>query len=175
MADTKRYQVVAACAVLPAAAADGSAPIQTLYRGAVLEADPDHFRVKHNADSGYIVEIGANATPGVDAAGTPLVDDKPTVGDGNPGDPVVLNDPGVVNEAAHAAVAASADADAKAAEVTAKREAAAAKLPDDGSAPKASNGQDVWVEYLVAKGYDYSAVASQDKEELRKLAETIQS
>lgn len=160
MADTKRYQVVAACAILPVTPPGGTTTVQTLYRGSVIEGDPEDIRVKHNAESGYIVEIDAKATPGVDGSGTPLVDDKPTVGDGNPGDPTTTNDPGVVNQAAHDT----------AGEVTAKRETAKAKLPEDGSAPDGRASKDVFVEYLAARGYSYDELVKQDKAELTELA-----
>lgn len=98
MADSKRYQVVIACVVVPVKGVDGATTLQTLYRGATFEGDPDNYRVAHNLESGYIAELGKDAAAGMDAHGTPLVDDKPVVGDGEAGDPVVTNDPGVVNE-----------------------------------------------------------------------------
>lgn len=150
----KRYQVLSAAVVVPVATADGTV-LQTLYRGSVLEADPTDLKVKHNADAGYITEIGEKAVAGVDNSGTPLVDDKPTVGDGNPGDPAALNDPGVVNDEAH--------------QVSARRQAAAAKLPADGSAPDGRASEDVWREYAVAKGYDRTAVEGSSRDEIKAL------
>jgi hypothetical protein len=114
MADKTRYQVVSAAVVVPVETDDG-VMMYTLYRPAVFTADPDNERIRYNVDSGYIVELGDKAVAGVDAAGTPLVDDKPTVGDGNPGDPVALNDPGTVNEVEHrkAVDATAADAESR--------------------------------------------------------------
>jgi hypothetical protein len=166
MADTKRYQVVSAAVIVPVDRGDGPV-IHTLYRGMVFDGDPTNTRVAHNAESGYIVEIGADAVAGVDAAGTPLVDDKPTVGDGNPGDPVPMFDPGVVNEQAHQpVVAAKPDTGA---DVDAKRQAAAAKLPADGSAPDGRAAHEVWVEYAVRKGYDRETVEKSSKDDIRAL------
>jgi hypothetical protein len=107
-----RYQVIIACALIPIIEANGAQVVHTLYKGHTFVADPDNERVKHNADSGYIVEIAKNADAGVDTWGTPLVDNKPTVGDGNPGDPVTLNDPGITNDVAHKAAAKAAKAEA---------------------------------------------------------------
>lgn len=108
MADAKRYQVVSACVLLPVRTADGGDVFNTLYRPATFLADPDNHRVKHNVDSGYIVEIGENAVGGVDAAGAPMVDDERHDGE-EPGTPVALNDPGTVNEAAHRAAGRTSD------------------------------------------------------------------
>jgi hypothetical protein len=166
--DTKRYQVVSAAVIVPVDRGDGPV-IHTLYRGMVFDGDPTNVRVAHNAESGYIVEIGADAVAGVDAAGTPLVDDKPTVGDGNPGDPVPTFDPGVVNEQAHRAVAQAGDEQAKADAVEAKRAAAAAKLPADGSAPDGRAATEVWVEYAVRQGYDRETVEKSSKDDIRAL------
>jgi len=49
---------------------------------------------------------------------------------------------------------------------------ARAKLPADGSMPKKTHGQAVWVEYLVARGYDRPALEQATKEELITLAES---
>lgn len=155
MADLKRYQVISACALIPVTEPGGTTVIRTLYRGHVFDADPADLKVAHNAESGYIAEIGAKAVAGVDNSGTPLVDDKPTVGGGNPGDPVALNDPGVVNDEAH--------------QVAAKREAAKAKLPADGTAPHGNATHETWVEYAVVKGYDRTVVESSSRDEIKAL------
>lgn len=150
MADSKRYQVLTACVVVPAITSDGE-QIHTVYQSGVFEANPAHYRIVHNVESGYILELGAKAVPGVDGAGVPVVDDKRADGT-DTGAPVELNDPGVVNEEQQA------------------RSSAAAKLPEDGSAPDGRAGKDVWVEYLVRKGYDRGEAEKQDKAELMKLA-----
>jgi hypothetical protein len=150
MADSKRYQVISACAIVPVLTADGE-QLHTLFNPAVFEADPDHYRIVHNVASGYIAEIGAKSQPGVDGAGVAVVDGKRTDG-ADFGTPVTLNDPGRVNEVEQA------------------RSVAAAKLPEDGSAPDGRAGKDVWVEYLVRRGYDRGEVEKQEKPELQKLA-----
>lgn len=146
----KTFQVQSACVLVPIVTTEGSF-LQTLYAGSVFEADATDRRIVHNADSGYILELGAKATPGVDGAGVPVVNDKRADGT-DAGAPVALNDPGVVNEQAQA------------------RAAAAAKLPEDGSAPDGRASQPVWVEFLARKGYDFSELQKQDKAELIKLA-----
>lgn len=151
MADKKRYVVASACVIVPVTNNDGNEYLQTLFPPASFEADPDHPRIAHNAESGYIVEVGADVVAGVDAAGVPIVGDERPDGS-DVGSPVELNDPGVVNEQQQA------------------RSAAAAKLPEDGTAPDGRAGKDVWVEYLVRKGYDRAEVEKQDKAELTKLA-----
>jgi len=151
MADKKRYQVLSACVIVPVVTNDGTEMIQTVYSPGSFEADPQHPRIVHNVDSGYIAEIGEKAATGTDAAGAVMLDDKRVDG-ADPGAPVVLNDPGVVNEQQQA------------------RSAAAAKLPEDGSAPDGRASQAVWVEYLARQGYNYDDLAGQDKAELQKLA-----
>ncbi len=114
MADKKRYQVVKASALVPVETDEG-VQLFTLYLGATFQADPTNERIRHNVDSEYIVELGDKAVAGVDGSGTPLVDDRPTVGDGNPGDPVELNDPGRTNDVEHRKAVEAADADRDAA------------------------------------------------------------
>lgn len=150
MDDKKTYQVQSACVIVPIVS-NGDTYLQTIYAGGVFEADPDNDRIIHNAESGYILELGAKATPGVDGAGVPVVDNKRADGS-ETGSPVELNDPGTVNEVQQA------------------RSAAAAKLPEDGSAPDGRAAQAVWVEYLVRQGYSYDAVKGEDRAELQKLA-----
>lgn len=172
MADKKRYQVLSPCVIVPTVAQDGNEYLTTIYAPGVFEADPDNVRVKHNLDSKYIQEIDAKAVAGSDASGAVMLDDQRVDG-ANPGAPVVLNDPGVVNERAHADVKAAVEQDAQAksdADVVKARAAAKAKLPPDGSAPDGRASKDVFVEYLAGKGYDYAELSKQDKAELQKLA-----
>ncbi len=51
-------------------------------------------------------------------------------------------------------------------EVLARRQAAAAKLASDGSAPHQNAGKDVWVEYAVVKGMDRVEAEKADKADL---------
>lgn len=62
------------------------------------------------------------------------------------------------------------EASESARELVEKRAAARAKLPADGSLPHHAAGQPVWVEYLAGKGYDYDALATQEKADLVELA-----
>lgn len=122
--NSKRYQVITACVLAPIINPNtGAQVVHTLYKGHTFVADPDNERIKHNADSGYIVEIPEDAAAGVDTWGTPQVDDKPTVGPGNPGDPIAPNDPGITNDVAHKAAAKAAKAEAEAAAKAAKTDA----------------------------------------------------
>lgn len=54
-------------------------------------------------------------------------------------------------------------------EVLARREAAKAKLPQDGSAPDGRASKDVWVEYAVTKGYSRSEVEKSDRDDIKAL------
>jgi hypothetical protein len=51
-------------------------------------------------------------------------------------------------------------------DVLARRQAAAAKLASDGSAPHSNAGKDVWVEYAVVKGMDRAEAEKADKADL---------
>jgi hypothetical protein len=152
LSNLKRYQVASACVLIPVAGADGLPVISTLYRGSVFEADPDNVRVVHNVDSRYIVEIDADATPGVDVVGEPPVENERAVGDGAASDPPPPGDGSRPGQAAT--------------DVEAKRAAARAKLPTDGSAPDGRLGQDVWVEYAVSKGMDRAEAEKASKADL---------
>lgn len=94
MAETNRYRVVSACVVVPVISAAG--PIMhTLYTGHVFDADPQHYRIRHNVDSGYIEEIGA---------GTAAADGE----DGPPSAPDPAVEPGVAAEVEEKRAAARA-------------------------------------------------------------------
>jgi hypothetical protein len=54
-------------------------------------------------------------------------------------------------------------------DVLARREAAQAKLPQDGSMPDGRAAQEVWVEYAVRKGYDRETVEKSSKDDIRAL------
>lgn len=54
-------------------------------------------------------------------------------------------------------------------ELSEERKDARGKLKPDGSAPHANAAEAVWVEYAVAKGYDYDAAKAAGKAELIKL------
>lgn len=165
MADKKRYQVVSAAVIVPVATDDGPI-VHTLYRGSTFEGDPDNVRIAHNVDSGYIVELGGNAVAGVDAAGTPLVDDKPTVGDGNPGDPVFNPDPGLTNEFEHRKAVDAQAADRSQLDADGRWAAAEAKLPD-GQKPDGRASEDVWRVYAVRQGMDRAEVEKASKADLQ--------
>lgn len=143
--NTKRYQVISACVLVPVRSPDGQQVLQTLYRGVPFDANSEDRRIVHNVESGYIVEVAPTATVGVDAAGTPLSDDHPTANDGDPGDPVGADEA-----------------------VSPQRTAAAAKLPTDGTPPRATHGEDVWVEYATRNGMTYAEAREAGKAELMR-------
>jgi hypothetical protein len=150
----KRYQVVAACALVPVVDISGT-HLETLHRGATFEADPEHYRIKHNAESGYIVELGRDETAGVDATGVPLVNEERRDGS-EPGSPVDVNP----------VVAPPVGDEEKSADADKRRAEAKAKLPADGSAPDGRASKDVWVEYAVSKGMDRDEAEKADKADL---------
>lgn len=154
MADKKRYQVLTACVIVPTVNTDGAEYLTTLYAPAVFESDPDHARIQHNVEYGYIQELGAKSTSGVDASGAVMTDNKRVDGE-YAGAPVVQNDPGVVNEEAQT------------------RAKAAAKLPEDGSAPDGRASEAVMVEWLARRGYSYDELKNQDKASLKNLISSV--
>lgn len=157
-----RYQVVAECAYVKTS--DSAGTSWRLYeKGALINGDTPNLQ--HLLTNNYVVKVGGEATGGVDAAGVPSGAYEVEVPSGITTTPVEVDGE---KKAADAAAKAAAEVDEK-------RAAARAKLPTDGSAPKSSHGQDVWVEYLVANGSAYDDVAKADKAELMKLAQSRQS
>jgi hypothetical protein len=150
MADKKRYQVLSACVVVPIINTDGAEYLTTVYPPGTFEADPDHPRIAHNVEAGYIAELGGKAAAGVDASGAVMLDNKRVDGE-DAGSPVVLNDPGVVNEQQQA------------------RSSAASKLPEDGSAPDGRASREVRIEWLARQGHDYGELSKQDDAALKEL------
>lgn len=167
---SKRYQVITACVLVPVIdATTGAQIVHTLYKGHTFVADPANERIKHNADSGYIVEIPKDADAGTDTWGTPLVDDKPTVGDGNPGDPIAPNDPGITNDVAHKAAAKAAKAEAAEAAKTPKTETGKTAKTDDGQPPKLAlspSDVDALRKRAIAAGMSPAEVAKASPEDL---------
>ncbi|MFD6565382.1 hypothetical protein [Micromonospora profundi] len=139
-----------------------------LYRGGLLDPEvvdaDDRKRLIAEGFLDLVVRKGESFV---------LAEDTDT---GDKGDPVTVGDSGLVpdSETDNGTVNTPAETVADP-ELETRRAAARAKLPADGSMPKASNGQDVWVEYLVRDGGSYDDLVKQDKDELIKLAKSRQS
>lgn len=139
-----------------------------LYRGGLLDPETvdadDRKRLINEGFLDVVVRKGESFV---------LAEDTDT---GDKGDPVTVGDAGLVpeSETDNGTVNTPTEPVADPERET-RRAAARAKLPVDGSAPKASNGQDVWVEYHVAQGGNYDDLAKQDRDELIKLAKSRQS
>lgn len=180
---TKRFQVIAECAHVTTTTTGVRSQV-LLYKGAFLPDDVDQDRLDFLLDGGFIAEEGKVAVaPNAAVAQDPRLGVDSVTPDVLRGEKPADVEAPTSDVAAQVAEVTSAEGRIdKAAtspnedpEVVQKRAAARAKLPSDGSAPKATNGQDVWVEYLAARGYDYAELAKQDKPELIKLAQSRQS
>jgi len=156
------YQVVAECAHVTMDGPTGRA-VNLLMKGAHVPADAPELK-RLLADK-FVAEVGKDDTGGVDAYGIPA---------GAYGADVPANLTTTPLEKSEEQRKAEAEAEANyraAADLAEKRQAAKAKLPEDGSEPDGRAGQDVWVEYLVARGSMYEDVKDASKADLRKLAE----
>lgn len=152
-----RYQVVGAVAVLTQDGLTGPTKLH-LHRGAVVGPGMTEAERAHHLDIGLIREIGGGPA-GVTADGD-LVVDPPTGADASSETPT---DAEVVDIGPDDSLAGSGpDADAK-------REAARAKLPPNGALPDGRAGQQVWVEYAVAQGYDRAAMEAAAKTDITAL------
>lgn len=183
MADRKRYQVIAECAHVVTVTTGVRSQV-LLYKGAFLPDDVDQDRLDFLLGGKFIAEEGAvPVAPNAAVVQDPRLGVDSVTPDVLRGEtPAEVEHPSSDAAEQVAEVAVTEGRIDKAAtppgedpEVAQKRAAARAKLPADGSAPKASNGQDVWVEYHVAQGGDYADLAKQDRDELIKLAKSRQS
>lgn len=166
---TDTYQVVAECAWATVNTASGQSKA-LLYKGALVPADAPELQFL--LDGGFVAKVGGDETGGVDASGRTLIEVHGGSARKNTARAATTT-PGSEPGPTPAGPAAT-EAEAKAAaELAAKREAAAAKLPEDGSAPHANAGEAVWVEYLVRNGYDFDAIKDTDKPGLKSLAENL--
>lgn len=157
-----RYQVIAECAYVKTSDAAGVS-WRLFEKGALIYGD-NTPNLQHLLDNGYVAKVGGEATGGVDANGIPsgaYTSDVPAA---------TTSTPVEKSEEQRKADAAADEKFRADAEVVDKRAKAAAKLPEDGSAPKGTAGQDVFVEYLAKRGYSYDELVKQDKSELVDLA-----
>ncbi len=132
-------------------------------KGAIIPGGTENL--KHLLECGYVVKVGDEATGGVDAAGVPSGAYDVRVPEGVTSTPVERTEE---QRKADAEAAEKAAADA---ELESKREAARAKLPEDGSAPDGRAAQSVWVEYMVkTQDASYEDVKDATKADLIDLA-----
>lgn len=173
MADGKRYVVVGHCVTVDTFTDAGYQRIM-FYRGQTLPEDVRAEQIRHNLDVNLIAEVSGSEQAGVDSAGAAVAgDERAGEFDGDPGERFDAANSTTPEQGAQGTpedTTRRSEADA----TEARRAAARAKLPADGSPPKASNGQDVWVEYHVAQGGNYDDLVKQDKPELIRLAEQRQ-
>ncbi len=133
------YQVVAECAHVTT-----SGGLRLLYKGAFVPDDCDRDRLQHLVDAGLVKEVKS-------ADDTPLAPNA-----------------AIVPDEFAATSGGSAQPDTSEDDETAKqREAAAAKLPTDGTAPDGRASKEVWVEYAVRSGMDRGEAEKASKEDLR--------
>lgn len=152
----KQYQVVGPLGQFTTMSPTGKARLY-FYRGAMVPQDAPQPEIDHHLSVGLIAEVGDDPyrTPvdgnGVDTpVGEPTGGDERSSGDGDSGHQDDSKD----------------DANS---DVEAKRAAARAKLPADGSAPAGNASHEVWVEYAVAKGYDRAEVEKSSRDDLKAL------
>jgi hypothetical protein len=173
MADSAQYVVTGHCVSVDTFTDAGYQRVM-FYRGQTLPADVRAEQIRHNLDVGLIAEVPGSADTGVDSAGAAVADGE-RAGDfqGEPGERFdaansTTTEQGVQNTPEDNTRQQAVDS------TEAKRAAARAKLPTDGSAPDGRASQAVWVEYHVTQGGNYDDLVKQDKAELIKLAQQRQ-
>lgn len=143
MTDNTRYQVVGHVAHVKVNSPRG--PVWTLLpRGGIVPQDADPDRLRHLLSVKLIAPAGVwpDSEPGWD--GPLLAQPDPA--------PEATTPVPVVDE-----------------ETAARREAARAELPPDGSPPPGNAKSPVIVEYLAGKGWDYDALVREDRAGLLAL------
>jgi hypothetical protein len=168
----KRYVVTGHLAAFDTMTSDGPKRI-TFYRGQPVPEDATDAAIAHNLSVNLIAEVPGSEPVGVDAAGAAVTgDDRAGDEGGQPGEPFATANTVTEEQATERNIFAGQQAGA---DLDAKRAAARAKLPADGSEPDGRASQAVWVEYLVASGSRYEDVKDAPKQELQKLAEQRRS
>ncbi|WP_328344805.1 hypothetical protein [Micromonospora sp. NBC_00421] len=170
MADT--YVVTGHCAQFDTVTDAGHQRVM-FYRGQTVPADAKPGQIEHNLSVGLIEKVGGSQDVGVDSAGAVVADTERVGADGDPGEQFDAANATTGEQAESRLPERTSTEDAGEALAT-KRAAARGKLPTDGSPPKSSHGQDVWVEYHVAQGGSYDDLAGQDKQALIDLAKSRQ-
>ena len=137
-------------------------PGGNLYRGGLLDPKQvDSDDMKRLVAEGFLEFVVRDGESFV------LADDTDT---GQKGDPVTVGDNGLVPESeVDNGTVNPPTTPVENPELETKRAEARAKLPADGSPPKATHGEDVWIEYAVKQGIDRGEAEKAGKDELRKL------
>lgn len=175
------YQVVGECCHVEVWQLGGTKSLQMLYKGAPVPDGVPAERIAHLLRNGLIAEVGEvpvapNASVpqdparGLDSVTTEVLTGEPAPDPGlNPAE--VANERVAETVTEQGRIDKAAEAPEADREVEARRAAARQKLPEGGRAPDGRAGQDVWAEYLVARGSDYDDVKDLSKAELRELAD----
>lgn len=150
MAENRKLQGVAPLTTVKGVSGSFLPPV---YRGTYVDpatVDPDDR--ERLVDEGFLQWVVADGEGWKPAdGGESVTATNLTLGDDDGGDVVALTEPTDVSDPNHP-----------------DRVAARSKLPADGSAPDGRASQAVWVEYGVAQGRDYTALAALGKDDLMK-------
>ena len=155
-----QYQVVGQCAHVRTMTQSGRMTLM-LFKGSLLPPDVPVEQIQHLLSVKLIKRVG-EAGPELPGAAVPDTGVQPSPAVEVP----AVSEPDGEETPAEQSTSGDKPVDDP------ERVAARAKLPDDGSLPHHASGQPVWVEYLVGRGYDYSAIQGQDKSVLVDLAKT---
>jgi hypothetical protein len=139
-------------------------PSSHVYRGQLV--DPN---VVDAADRERLVGEGYLEWVVADGESWKLAESTAT---GEAGDPVSVGTPGSLGAESTDPGTVNGPATPTAGSTEAQREAARAKLPEDGSAPDLRSGKDVLVEYLASRGYAYDELVAQDRAALVDLVKS---
>ncbi len=164
---TDRYQVIGECAHVVIQDVSGVSAMTLLYKGAFVPDGVDEARLKHLVDSHLVAKV-----EDVPLAPNAAVGQDPTVGipTSNP-DGGGSESEGPGGDGLHPVLTEEQrQRQREAAEAEQKQADARAQLPSDGSAPDGRKSDAVFVEYLVARGYDRGEVEKASGTELRRLA-----
>lgn len=198
-----KYQVVGECAHVTVIDPASGPAMQLLYKGAFVPEYTDAKRIEHLLKAGLIAAVDDDLTEaplaanpsltavqagtaealkagmGEDGKATPASQSKATevelTGAATPSTvsadavPVQFGEGAAMDAADKAPQRASTDDGTEA-----KREAARAKLPEDGSAPDGRASQEVWAEFMVTQGSAYEDVKGVSKQELKALHDSRQ-
>lgn len=151
------YQVVA-----EAAHVKNAQGLKLIYKGAFVPDDCDPDRLKHLVDTGMVKEVGSADDTALAPNAAIVPEENATTGGQR------LGPDGSVKPRVDGGDGSGDKADPK---VQARRDAAKAKLPADGSKPDGRSGDQVFVEYLVGKGYDRAELEKADRVTLTRMVD----
>lgn len=172
MSNDSTYQIVGECAYVSNDTPSGRTRI-LMYKGALVPGNAPELQ--HLLSTGLVVKVGGEETGGVNADGLTTAEAEQVDGDAPRRDADGVLTPSAASADPVPALSPSRTTTGDSDSTDARRAAARAKLPADGSAPDGRASKDVWVEYHVAQGGSYDDLVKQDKAELVKLAQQRQS